>query len=314
MHGFDITTSSVDELRAVLRILIDPISASKEGRLDMLKYLVEEVGAKCGDEIRNEHNQTCTLLAAGKGHLNVLKYLVDEKGASCGDNIRDRVSNTCTLLAADEGHIDVLKYLIDDKGAKYDDDIRTCTGMTCTMWAAENGHLDVLRYLVDEKEAGCGDDIRDRDGKTCAIHAAENGEMDVLRYLVYEKGIISHELLDCDLDDEIRDYIQGKLSTEEASESEGESQDEGEGEEEEKTHTITNVDLICPISQGLMTNPVVCSDGHSYQKRKLKAYIRHQQRSGLPLKSPLNPSVVLDPEIMIPNRHLKSMVLEFKKA
>jgi len=48
MNGFDMKTGSVDELRTLFTSYT--ISASKEGRLDVLKYLVEEVGVKCGDE------------------------------------------------------------------------------------------------------------------------------------------------------------------------------------------------------------------------------------------------------------------------
>jgi hypothetical protein len=60
-----------------------------------------------------------------------------------------------------------------------------------------------------------------------------------------------------------------------------------------------------------MTNPVICSDGHSYEAVQIAAYMWHRQREGLPLSSPMNPSHELDETVMIPNRDLKSLVLEF---
>jgi hypothetical protein len=355
----------------MMRLNYNVFFASKEGRLDILLYLINEKGARCDDNIQDENKRTCAMLAAEGGHLEVVKYLVDEKGSRCDDNIRDYFDMTCTLLAAEGGHLEVLRYLVDGKGSKCDNSIRDDMNKTCTILAAEEGHLEVLRYLVDEKGARCDDNIRDKNWQTCTMRAAQEGHLEVLkylvdekktkcdgtivdimgwtcsmhaargahltvlkylvderkaicmkkestvsitlaagyscnshilRYIVCEKGIVSHKLLDFDyIDDELWDIISQRLLAEK----------EGE-EDQHKTYTLSIIDLRCPLSKRLMTDPVVCSDGYSYQKLAIKTYIREKKRHHLTLISPMNHSRVLNPSIMTPNHHLKNLVMAFR--
>ena len=88
----------------------------------MVKYLVDELGAKYEDAIRDESGRTCIMLAASMGHLEVVKYLVDEKGTKCDDTIRDKWGRTCTMLASEEYcHLDVLDPLLtEDRSSRSD--------------------------------------------------------------------------------------------------------------------------------------------------------------------------------------------------
>ena len=82
-------------------------------------------------------------------------------------------------------------------------------------------------------------------------------------------------------------------------------------ENKDYTHTITEADIRCPIAFEPMTDPVVCSDGHSYQRSVILSYIDNRNKVKRPLTSPMNPSETLNPEIMIPNYQLRSLVSEF---
>ena len=77
--------------------------ASAYGHLDILKYLVEEKGAKIGDFAVNQ--------AAKHGHLDILKYLVEEKSAKIDDFVVNQ--------AATHGHLDILKYIFEKNDKPY---------------------------------------------------------------------------------------------------------------------------------------------------------------------------------------------------
>jgi hypothetical protein len=77
-------------------------------------------------------------------------------------------------------------------------------------------------------------------------------------------------------------------------------------------HIITEADIRCPISLDMMMDPVVGSDGHSYERSSLLSYVAYRDKWNLPLTSPINPSELLNRDFMISNHHLKSLVSEFK--
>jgi hypothetical protein len=153
------------------------MEAALYGQLDVLKYLVEEKGVRCSDDIRNGKGETCTMLAVVGGHLDVVGYFVEQQGTGCGDTIRDREGMTCTMKASKRGHIGVLKYLVEKQGAGYGDTVRDRYGMTCTLHCAESGNLQVMKYLV-EKGARCGIGLANRYGVTCIKFARWNKELE----------------------------------------------------------------------------------------------------------------------------------------
>ena len=82
---------------------------SKEGHLDIVKYLVEE----CHANIEAKDNDGCTPLhrASDYEHLDIVKYLVEE----CHCNVEAKDNDGCTPLhrASDYEHLDIVKYLAD---------------------------------------------------------------------------------------------------------------------------------------------------------------------------------------------------------
>jgi hypothetical protein len=123
--------------------------AIKFGDLDFYKYLVEEKGAKIGDDAVEK--------AAETGNLELVTYLV-EKGAKIGDDAVEK--------AAETGNLELVTYLV-EKGAKIGDD--------AVEYAAKTGNLELVEYLV-KNGAKIGDDA--------VSGAVRNRKSNVVKYLV----------------------------------------------------------------------------------------------------------------------------------
>jgi ankyrin repeat protein len=136
--------------------------ASKNGHLDVVKYLVEEHGA----DVRAQSNNAIKR-ASENGHLDVVKYLVEE----CDVDVH--ASNDWAVrIASGNGHLDVVKYLVSMRANIHADDDYA------VRWASEKGHLNVVKVLVD-----AGANIRAKNDNALE-QASENGHLDVVKYLV----------------------------------------------------------------------------------------------------------------------------------
>lgn len=60
--------------------------------------------------------------------------------------------------------------------------------------------------------------------------------------------------------------------------------------------------LLCPITRTLMVEPVVASDGNTYERSAILKWIKLRQTS------PLNPSMRLSPVTLVSNRHLEAVI------
>jgi len=150
--SLDVLKYLVDEKGAKIEVFAI-VSAALNGHLDVVKYLVDEKHVTIEDAVEN---------AALNGHLDVVKYLV-RKGAKIGRAVESATSKC---------HLNVIKYLVDEKGARIGND--------AIRYAISNGHLAVIKYFVDEKKSKIGD--------FAVENAAKNGHLDVVKYLVDEKG------------------------------------------------------------------------------------------------------------------------------
>jgi hypothetical protein len=73
---------------------------------------------------------------------------------------------------------------------------------------------------------------------------------------------------------------------------------------------IANVpnEFICPISWEIMTDPVVCADGHSFERKEIENWLRrHPQNPTNPLTGLPLPSTAL-----VPNIGLRNLIQEFR--
>ena len=99
--------------------------AAKNGHLEVLKYLHEEVKAPW--------DSLTARWAALNGHLHILEYLVERKF--------DKYSGFECQFAAEKGHLDCLKYLHETAKAPWDED--------AVYFAHENNHTECVQYLLD---------------------------------------------------------------------------------------------------------------------------------------------------------------------
>jgi len=100
-------------------------NAAKNGQLECLKYLREEVKAPW--------DFSTAEWAAENGHLHILEYLVERK--------YDRYDEWPCEFAAMNGHLDCLKYLHETAKAPWDED---------AVWEAhDNNQTECLQYLLD---------------------------------------------------------------------------------------------------------------------------------------------------------------------
>jgi ankyrin repeat protein len=108
--------------------------ATANGRLEIVKYLVEEHDAKL-----NVGDDSVPLrLASNYGYLEIVKYLV-EKGADI-----HALTDEALRHAAVHGYLEIVKYLIEN-GA----DIHASNDYALR-YAAFYGHLETVKYLLEK--------------------------------------------------------------------------------------------------------------------------------------------------------------------
>ncbi|CAO1635991.1 unnamed protein product [Jaminaea pallidilutea] len=116
--------------------------AAKTGKLDVLRWLVEEAGALV--EIEDREGETALHKAALAGRLPVISYLL-AKGAAA--DTADADGWTPLHNACARGYLDIVRYLVENGQASLD--VRGGRGgWTPLMNAASNGHMPVVRYFI----------------------------------------------------------------------------------------------------------------------------------------------------------------------
>lgn len=95
----------------------------------------------------------------------------------------------------------------------------------------------------------------------------------------------------------------------------GEEEESGNQEEEEEEEDddwlldAAPAEFKCPIGLGLLVDPVMASDGHSYERKELEAWRDSCAVKGLPFSSPKT-SAELSP-IFFPNHALRALVQDY---
>ena len=115
--------------------------ASRAGKINVVKYLVEQVGLNVEDNKAFEY-------AALRGHLNVLKYLVKEFELTPHFYQSRLDIYNAFQWAASQGHIEVMKYLVKEFSLTVKD-ARSNNNLALRM-AVENNQLEAVKYLIEE--------------------------------------------------------------------------------------------------------------------------------------------------------------------
>ncbi|MDR1923934.1 MAG: ankyrin repeat domain-containing protein [Planctomycetaceae bacterium] len=151
--------------------------AARSCSLEFVKYLVEK-GADVN--MKNTRGETPLFGAARSGKLAVVKYLI-ESGADVNlcVNAQDNFGHNLFTAAVCGGNIEVVKYLI-SKGV--DANIRDSHDINQVFAYGDEHSLELIRYLVEKK--GISVNTKFRDGSTPLIHAAKSREPDIVKYLI----------------------------------------------------------------------------------------------------------------------------------
>ena len=67
--------------------------------------------------------------------------------------------------------------------------------------------------------------------------------------------------------------------------------------------------FLCPITQDYMRDPVITSDGQTYERRAIEAWLQRCAAQGMPPTSPLT-GEALGGETLIPNVILRGLIRE----
>ena len=146
--------------------------ASREGRLDVVRYLVEQ-GADVNS--LNAENYTTLHMAAHWGTPEVVEYLLDHQAD------RDAVTmygDTSLRRAALSGRTETVKVLL-ARGAPIDQ-ASSGNGFTALHNAAHGGHLETVKYLL---EVGADITAEASGGKDALVIATAEGRTEVSQYL-----------------------------------------------------------------------------------------------------------------------------------
>lgn len=182
------------------------MAASREGNLDMAKYLLEVGGSQVNE--RDDAGNTALIKAAGACQSKVARYLI-KKGADvnavnnvyrasalsvaagkCDDprvirilldngadvTLRNKDGDTPLLVAAKFGKQKTVEMLL-QAGAKIDEQNQ---GYTALMIASRKGYRDLVHFLI-EKHANL--DLKNDAGKTALSLAREYGQAEIVELL-----------------------------------------------------------------------------------------------------------------------------------
>ena len=155
------------------------VNVSQAGNIDMVNYLLDRYdGAKTDKRAMN--------YAAQEGHLDMVR-LLHERGWGCTRQAMDS--------AAGEGHLDVVVWLHENRtegcSTQAMDSAAMCGHMDMVLWlhenrnegctssamdhAASNGYLHIVTWLHENRHEGCTEDAMD--------YAASNCKLDVMAWL-----------------------------------------------------------------------------------------------------------------------------------
>ena len=157
--------------------------ASREGHVDIVRYLVSEQG--CSTACQNKWNGDTPLhVACRKGHLSIVKALTSGQDCKAACNCHNKDGDTPLHVACRKGHVDIVRYLVSEQGCSTV--CKNKDGDTPLHDACYRGHVDIVRYLFSEQ--GCSTACQNKNGDTPLYDACYRGHVDIVRYLVSEQG------------------------------------------------------------------------------------------------------------------------------
>ncbi|UZJ52410.1 hypothetical protein CBS101457_001730 [Exobasidium rhododendri] len=173
--GYNLSTFSLANIPNPANGLVPIHYAAREGRVEILKWLVEEAGALV--EMEDREGETALHKASLAGKLPALTYLLSS-GAEA--NCVDADGWTPLHNACSRGYLDIVKVLV-EKNASLINVKGGRGGWTSLMSAASHGFLPIVRYLTSKQQADPF--VRNEAGETAYDVAAATFEIYICEIL-----------------------------------------------------------------------------------------------------------------------------------
>ena len=123
----------------------DIFECCRKGDLVSVKKLIEEHKVVYGgSEIRNEIGNTPLHLASYKGHLEIVKYLVEDVGVET--ETKSRYGQTPLHEASCVGHLEIVKYLVEE--VKTNTEVQNKYGDTPLHISSLWGRVEIVKYFI----------------------------------------------------------------------------------------------------------------------------------------------------------------------
>ena len=168
------------------------MEAAKNGRLEIVQYLVEKRGADV--TIRNPYKATALDMVAANGSFEVVQFLTQPNFLHAKHS-SDYPSINALLIVAAHGYLNIVEYLLQNQIFKVDAlDQSDPMGRTALMAAALSKTLSAVRFLVEEYQA----DVNKTDsmGETALSYAMAYGGFAVAQYLIGKGADVNVKFFD----------------------------------------------------------------------------------------------------------------------
>ncbi|MCF8462697.1 MAG: ankyrin repeat domain-containing protein [Rickettsiaceae bacterium] len=165
-------------------------------KLNTVKFLIE---AGANPRARGFNNETVLMSASKQGHLQIVKYLIEQNAAHL-DGVLDRDDSEKTVFhhAVEKGKVEILEYLKDE----LEDDLKDkffIEGLTIRDNSASTPLNYILNANINEKqkllavkfliEAGANAQARGFNNETPLMSASKQGYLKIVQYLIHEGSL-----------------------------------------------------------------------------------------------------------------------------
>ncbi|OQE91830.1 hypothetical protein PENNAL_c0008G02558 [Penicillium nalgiovense] len=156
-------------------------AAAKWGRLDTVKYLVQEAKADVNLPLQSGDYGGALYAAVSNGSLDIVRYFAEEV-PDVNLLVHGRDHGNVLAAAAFSGKLDIVRYLVEE--ANFDVNLEFADGkFISVLGRAAWGTLDVVKYLVEEAKAVVN---VPNPARNALVAAVLSEHLDMVRYFVEE--------------------------------------------------------------------------------------------------------------------------------
>eukprot|EP00210_Caulerpa_lentillifera_P006929 g6625.t1 len=277
------------------------LTACRRGFLKGVRLLIER-----GADItaRSSDGMTCLLVAAKWRYHRVVSYLLEQDSCPVTDAAVDGYTALHFKVVLNDP---VITLCLIHQGANIN--AQNQRGETPLFLATKYNHTRCLRMLL---EAGADPNISTEEGAFALTEAVNQGNLDTVQMLLRHgadrtkigrdflrsvKSSLSHKR-------SWPDIVHGLLNEHQSSQPDyGSLMESKHDDDEEQIEVVSGSRdcIYCPITFDVMRDPVIATDGHTYERKAIERWLRQKKESPI-TRQPISSSV------LIPNLAIKNLV------